>query len=118
KQQDSREHRQQNRARNQSGQVAADEYPRDRAGSRDNQKHLVAANEPVSDVLRSALTEHMRSRAAALNFPCSASHSSGEAFFGWRNRCIERALELPIMFLRVGQTGRIDHVDTSSLASS
>ena len=96
--------------------------PTIRAGSHDNQKRVVAAqddlaeasllcdrcaildagtilqNEPVSDVLRIALTEQMRSRAAALNYPCSANHSSGDPFFGWRNRCVEQALESPIMY--------------------
>ena len=128
-QQDSREHRQQNRVRNQSEQLAADESPHDRAGSHDNQKQVVAAQddlaeasllcdrcaildagailqyEPVSDVLQNALTEQMRSRAAALNFSCSANHSSGDPFLGWRNRCVEQALESPIMFLRPAQTG-------------
>jgi len=109
--------------------VAADERPHDRAGSHDNKKQVVAAqdnlakasllcdrcaildagailqNEPVSNVLQNALTEQMRSRAAALNFPCSASHSSGDPFFGRRNRCVEQAFELRIMFSRLAQTG-------------
>ncbi len=117
-------------------------HPHDRAGSHDNQKRVVAAqddlaeasllcdrcailnagtilqNEPVSDVLRIALTEQMRRRAAALNFPCSARHSSGDPFFEWRNCYVEQALELPIMYLRRAQTGRTDHVDTSSFSSN